>query len=352
MNIVSFKKKVAIVGAGLYGCYIGKYLSNLNKYDITLFDKNTPDLDYASMINQFRIHRGYHYPRCEETLIEIQQSEKEFDYWFKKDYFNIPSYYVISRENSLTNSVEYESFMKKWGLGYTVVKNDILLKNFNLKQIETIYEVEEYILNKNSVFDFITNIKNEFNTKYKFVKYEDVKEKYDIIIVCAYANTNTFFDNFPEHKITNLKFELCYKPCIDTTNRFFKQSSVVVIDGNFCCSNPINLNKDIYLGSVSHGIVKTCKFKDNSKLSDYNSEFYCNKFECFKNLFNDYFNNYNMILKSNNLVWKVVFDNVEDTDERHTLVKKINDNTITVLSGKLNTCVFAKDKILEYLKYM
>jgi len=41
---------------------------------------------------------------------------------------------------------------------------------------------------------------------------------------------------------------------------------------------------------------------------------------------------------------------VEDTDERPTLVKKINEKIITVFSGKITTCVQAANEIKKIIQ--
>ena len=42
---------------------------------------------------------------------------------------------------------------------------------------------------------------------------------------------------------------------------------------------------------------------------------------------------------------RVVPPYVEDTDERPTIVKTVNDQIITVFSGKIATCIDAANKI-------
>ena len=47
---------------------------------------------------------------------------------------------------------------------------------------------------------------------------------------------------------------------------------------------------------------------------------------------------------------RVVPPRVEDTDERPTLVKKINEKIITVFSGKITTCVEAAKEVKKIIQ--
>ena len=55
-------KKILIIGAGIHGTFIAKYLK---KYDakITIIEKNTKILFETSRATHNRANRGYHYPR-------------------------------------------------------------------------------------------------------------------------------------------------------------------------------------------------------------------------------------------------------------------------------------------------
>ena len=47
---------------------------------------------------------------------------------------------------------------------------------------------------------------------------------------------------------------------------------------------------------------------------------------------------------------KTVLPNVDSSDERPTIIEKINDKIITVFSGKIPTCVDAANQINELIK--
>ena len=54
-------KKVAVIGGGIFGITAAFTLSQNNEVD--LFEKNDDLITQASYVNQYRLHRGSHYPR-------------------------------------------------------------------------------------------------------------------------------------------------------------------------------------------------------------------------------------------------------------------------------------------------
>ena len=50
-------------------------------------DKENTIFNGASSSNQFRFHSGYHYPRSQKTVNEINKSKDDFISFFGKIYF-------------------------------------------------------------------------------------------------------------------------------------------------------------------------------------------------------------------------------------------------------------------------
>ena len=77
--------KIAVIGAGIFG--ITSALKLREKFPaakIVIWDKNISILKAASGINQYRLHRGYHYPRSNETVDQVLNSVLEFEEYFSK----------------------------------------------------------------------------------------------------------------------------------------------------------------------------------------------------------------------------------------------------------------------------
>ncbi len=123
-----YKKKLAIIGAGFYGCTAGLVLSK--DYDIEIFEKENDILNSASKINQFRFHRGYHYPRSQKTIDQIKYSYKKFINFYGKDVLkSTNNIYAISKKNSLTSFNKYIKILNKNNLYFKKVINEKLFSN-------------------------------------------------------------------------------------------------------------------------------------------------------------------------------------------------------------------------------
>src|SRR3989344_9592713 len=112
------RKKIAVIGGGIYGITVACRLSE--KYSVDLFEENEDILMGASGINQFRLHRGYHYPRSEETTLSALKSEPKFKEEYREAIIDdFEHYYAISKKDSLTSGSQYLAFLKKFGLEYS-----------------------------------------------------------------------------------------------------------------------------------------------------------------------------------------------------------------------------------------
>jgi glycine/D-amino acid oxidase-like deaminating enzyme len=112
------KKRIAVIGAGIYGVTAALYLAD--KYRVDLIEMQDDILTSASRINQLRPHRGYHYPRSHKTVISSLKSTEIF----KNEYpdaiiDSIEKYYCIAKENSLTSANKFISFLEKFSLEFS-----------------------------------------------------------------------------------------------------------------------------------------------------------------------------------------------------------------------------------------
>ena len=139
---MKYKKKIAIVGAGIFGCTLAIVLSK--KFDVVIFEKKRDILNEASKMNQFRFHLGFHYPRSQKTIREIQKNYREFlKFYGTKIYGNTDNFYFVSNNNSKTNFKNYLDILKKNKLKFKVVNKSSLAG----KSIEGVIKTPEKILN-------------------------------------------------------------------------------------------------------------------------------------------------------------------------------------------------------------
>ena len=101
-----------IIGAGLFGIYASLDLEKRG-YKVLLLEKEKTPYTKASLINQARVHMGYHYPRSITTAISsIKHSQKFISE--HKEFLNqsFTSLYAIDKYGSLTNKEQFIRFTK------------------------------------------------------------------------------------------------------------------------------------------------------------------------------------------------------------------------------------------------
>lgn len=88
-------KQLAIIGAGWVGCHLAYRLRN--EYCITLFDREHEPFHGASLINQNRLHLGYHYARnsatralCRLTFDRFMHDYGALTYAVKDNLYAVP----------------------------------------------------------------------------------------------------------------------------------------------------------------------------------------------------------------------------------------------------------------------
>ena len=84
MKIPKKKKSICIIGGGFYGCYIAKKIKeNFKNIDIEIYEKNSSLINEAGKNNQYRLHKGFHYPRSKKTILQTKFGSKLFEKEFK-----------------------------------------------------------------------------------------------------------------------------------------------------------------------------------------------------------------------------------------------------------------------------
>jgi predicted dehydrogenase len=264
------KPRVAVIGGGIFGCSIASELADF--CDVTLYERNAELMGEGSYINQFRHHYGYHYPRSDETVVEVQNSRADFENVFKQaivqDY---PTYYGLAKEGSLVSTAEFLDFCKKHNLPYKrkFPKKDLL----DRESIELSVEVPEpsyrHSTLKSIAEDRLDSHKNVTVRRSSTVTNCDfhpdgtkrltiadtsgglTHADFDFVINATYANINRFadwlkFDTCPIR--VDLAEVLIVKLPIDPI-------SITVIDGPFATLMPTGNPNEFTLYHVKESIV-------------------------------------------------------------------------------------------------
>ena len=193
--------RVAIIGAGFFGLSLGLFLSKKNSVDV--FEKENTILKGASAGNQFRFHLGYHYPRSQKTVNEINKSKNFFISYNEKKVFQKTSNYYLIANDSKINFKRYKKFLKKNNLYNKEITNLVLSKKID-KAILSNEKILNYFEYKKSLLNKIKKSKLRINLNQEFKK--NLLKKYDKVIVATYANNNRILNKLGIKKLHEFKY--------------------------------------------------------------------------------------------------------------------------------------------------
>lgn len=352
-TITSSRVRIAVVGGGIFGVTAAVKLARAG-FSVDLFEKEKDILQAASGINQFRLHRGYHYPRSPETMKDCIRAEASFigEYGgavISGDHHH----YCIAKEDSLIHYKDYVKVCRDFSLGFVEAR----LALVNHEKIGVSIRGEESRVDPDKLRKICWQKLKPVGVNVKLKKAVKAAElkKYDFRVIATYANLNEFL---PLTKRRDYQFELCEKPVVKLPREFNKQC-LVVMDGPFMCIDPLGKTGNFLLGNVVHAIHQT----NIGEKPEFD--------KTFKPLLNNGIirnppiTNFTKFIESgaefipgltkakhvgSMFTFRTVLPYKEKTDERPTIVNKIDPKTVTIFSGKIGNCVEAADEVLKMVQ--
>jgi hypothetical protein len=130
-----------IVGGGIFGSYAALYLASKG-CTVTLVEKEKQLMRKASVVNQARLHSGYHYPRSVATARMSDENKARFTREHQ-DFilFDFEKYYAVDRYGSLTDAAQFERFCRYIDIPCERVEDHPL---FNYHRLEAVFRTREY----------------------------------------------------------------------------------------------------------------------------------------------------------------------------------------------------------------
>ena len=337
--------RCAVVGAGIYGITAAIKLRTAG-YSVDLYEAEDDIMKAASGINQYRIHRGYHYPRSCDTIQSCKNNEESFIKYYNPAVVDeYDHYYAIATNESLTTAEQYLSVLDKSKLKWDIVDT---LPNCDLtiKVDEKLYNptVLTKLCKKRLIGSGVNLILNQRVQKLKDYKH---------VVYAAYSCLNELLDSWD---MQEYQFELCEKPVFQLPEQY-KNKSIVIMDGPFMCFDPL-ADTNYHLGG---NVVHAIHVRNVGEIPEIPSVYkkYLNKglitnpkytnvdrfIESAKKFFPD-------IEKAKHIgsmyTIRTVLPNKDKTDERPTIVTQKSDNFV-LFSGKVGNCVEAADKIIKLI---
>jgi hypothetical protein len=236
------KAKIAVVGAGIYGSTIAIKLATRG-YSVTLFD-HLGILCAASGINQYRVHRGYHYPRSPETIAEILEARQEFiDEYREAIVKGTENYYAIPHQGSRTSPESFEKVCDAFSLPL----KPLFPEWINFRYIDKCYRVVEDLYDPEALRVLITDRLQSLGISFKKERFTDVlKEYFDFVVYATYGTTGIH-----SHMVGNIQVQVAEKILIRLPPELI-QKSLVVIDGPFTAFDPYGNSQYSLFGSAQY----------------------------------------------------------------------------------------------------
>lgn len=365
--------KIAVLGAGIFGCTAAlKLRERFETATIEIFEKNNSILSAASGINQYRLHRGYHYPRSGETVTQVLEGVTAFERYFHDAVVDngFERFYGIAKNGSKVNSNEYLDFLEKNSLEYEIIKNSSLPLHEN--NLDLIVKVEENSFDSSQLYLILIERLRKAGIKVNYGKEFKRNElkRFDLAINCTYANLNQIL---PESEQIEYQFELCEKAVV-SLGKEYQKKGFVILDGDFCCIDPFGLDKNFHvIGHVKEAIHDRQigkKYKIPNGYSDILNIGVCrsslSRFPFILNGCTEFFKFEGKPVipesskGSNKLIGNVhyqgsmftvrtVLPNRDHDDARPSYITKHSDQLYSIFSGKIGTSVSIANELIKMI---
>ena len=339
-------KRVAVVGGGIFGSTAAIYAAR-SGHDVHLFEQQQNLLQAASAINQYRLHRGYHYPRSAETARSCREAERSFLGEYADAVISGTTHlYGVAKAGSRISYPDYLSFCTANFLEYRPIKVPHLIDPAAADAIE----VQEASFDPDVLRTLVTNKLREsgVNVHLGSLRGGQIDNEFDATIVAAYASTNTLLAGMGL-ATEKYQFEVCEKPVVRLPASFAK-TDIVIMDGPFLSIGPMGRSGTYVLGHAVHAIhssnvgyepeiPKGMESHLNKGIVSGPAQTNFHKFiEAGKQFIPELRHAEHT---GSMYTVRAVLPDRDDTDERPTIVEMVGKNVISIFSGKIGNCVEA-----------
>lgn len=324
-------KKVVIIGAGWYGCYLAMLCKNRD-IDYVVYEKASEIFTGSSLYNQNRLHLGFHYPRNFKTRIDSKRGFEKFLSIFPQLSSKVNRNVYSVHKDSFIDFQTYINIFDHEKYDFEIL-NENLSANFegsiivNERYIDP-YKSKEYFssLNLNIKFDSNIYLKNQ---KY-LLNNLDISS--DVLINATYGGIESSLASKNFFKQFFISF------IIKKTADSIPFDALTVMDGLFYSIFPYNKKLNLYtLTHVKYGVLK-----NNLNKSEIDNLYKLVKLSVTADIpdFNKYF-------KFESYFISRKYKSKSNTDLRSTLIYN-EENIFTICSGKIDT-IFLADEIINSL---
>lgn len=348
---------VAVIGAGLYGRYIANKLCKQNLNVIIIAEDDCSKFKQsksgsASLVNQARIHNGYHYPRSITTAkYSVDFYQKFIDDFHSAVIDNFQKIYAIPKYGSQTTAKQFEKFCSDLNIKCEKYMPSILNKKqlqgswlCEEKAIDTI-EMMKIMIERTKHIPFVHQkvIRLEKENDIWSIDCENEFIQSKLIVNATYAGINDL-EKLAQLNLTPVKFEAC-EIAIFEAPKSLNQLSFTFMDGPFASLMPHNKDGLWSLTSVLYTPHYSSYESIQADVRNMESNFECMK-QQLKLYLNESIVDEFKYIKSEYVI-KTISSNAENDDNRFVQINWQDNNFVSILSGKLNAIYELDDLILD-----
>ncbi len=256
-----------IIGGGIFGCYAALYLAERNQR-VLLLEKENQLLTKASIVNQARLHSGYHYPRSIATARMSDENKLRFTEEHQKFInFSFDKYYGIDKHGSFTDRVQFQRFCEHLKIKCKQVTDHPYI---NFDRLEALFLTTEYSFDPILIAQYyrqrVLNCPGiEVELGIKVASANATKDGWQLyyqskngsaeklmarqVINATYAGSNSINQIF---RVRPLRLMHEISEMVFVTSPQIKNMGITVMDGQFGSLMPYGLSGLLSLSSVAY----------------------------------------------------------------------------------------------------
>jgi len=351
--------RVVVIGGGLFGITTAVVLARRG-YQVTLLEKQSDLMSQASLVNQNRIHLGYHYPRSVATARESLDGLGAFrEVYGAAVVGDIAKYYAISRHDSLTSPDDFVAFCLQVGLpleeewpSEVHLRRDRVAACWRVPETTFDYhKLRQIALGDLHRFPSISVVRNctaagiDVGPPHSIRLSDATTMECDVIVNTSYAGLGQV-EALLGLTPSAYQYELCVMPLVEWDGEPARVG-VTIMDGPFCSLMPKGRERgryilyDVVRSVVQRRIAESCPMWEPIRgLVEVDMIDKCA--EWFPVL-------RGMHYRGSWITTRVVVPFHDDDDARPTTITDHGSMVYSVFSGKLTTCVQAARDVLARL---
>lgn len=340
--------KVAIIGGGFYGTFLAYKLGV--SHEVTLYEKSDQLMNRSAIYNQCRLHQGFHYPRCAQTILQTSQGFnrflKDFSQYTKKIDQNIYAIHLEGKSSFDLLRKNIGSIEFKITHAPPVISDQSAFETFIVveEKMIVLHKLSEFLIKSLSVKVNLSSEVQEIDSLSGKVKTKSGVEEFDLIINASFTNPNL---GLPHDDQFSFLYELAAMVCMDATSPLAE--AITIIDGDYVSLYPN------YLGQKTLSSVLHTPFFQTSHLDELEDAWtrrssLSNDLEVMEKIISHGREFLNLSEVNNPSLWiapKVKLK-VSVNDNRVSFIKS-HDKLISIFCGKLDSVYSVWDEIEDYI---